>query len=60
MFYSKINRRKIQECLNKFKIQIFSLWSYKSMHELKIFQKYQKTTMRITTIQRKTYIHFFK
>lgn len=59
MFYSEINRRKIQECLNKFKIQIFSLWSYKSMHELKIFQKYQKTTMRITNNTKKNLHTFF-
>ena len=53
LFYSKINKNKIQKCLDKFKIQIFNLWSSKSMHELKIFQKYKKTAMDITNKTKK-------
>ena len=59
MFYSKIKKNKIQECLNKFKIQIFSLWSSKSMHELNVFQRYQKTTMRVTNNTKKNLHTFF-
>ena len=59
MFYSKIKKRKIQECFSKFNIQIFNLWSTKSMHELKMFRKYKKTTMKVTNkIKRNLYTFF--
>ena len=58
-FYSKIRKIKIQKSLDKFKIKLFNLWSNKSMHEFKIFQKYKKTRMRITNLTKKKLYTFY-
>ena len=42
MFYLTIKKSKIEECLSKFNIKIFNLWSTKSMHELKMFENIKK------------------
>ena len=59
MFYLTIKKSKIEECLSKFNIKIFILWSTKSMHELKMFRKYKKTKMKVTNKIKRNLYSFF-